>query len=372
MANHWIRVLVVFGTRPEAIKMAPIVKALEAAPGIEPIVCVTGQHEEMLSQVLKEFNIVPDIELEMIRSSQTLFCLTARLIELLAPVMKAEKYDLVLVHGDTTTAFAAALCAYYANTPIGHVEAGLRTYDKYAPYPEEMNREFIGRVADLHFAPTDLAAKRLAGENRKKHVYVTGNTSIDALRWTLKDDYDHPLLSRLHPGTRKIFMTMHRRENWGSPMKQVFRAVKDLVQRDRTLELIYPVHPNPAVKELAYKILGGQERIYLTEPLGVSDMHNIMNRAYIILTDSGGLQEEAPSLGKPVLVLRNKTERPEGIKKGTLRCIGTEYDKVQKEIIHLLSSRKRYQKMSKALNPYGDGYASERITSIILQYFKKE
>ncbi|MFD2700076.1 non-hydrolyzing UDP-N-acetylglucosamine 2-epimerase [Paenibacillus shunpengii] len=369
MEEHRIRVLVVFGTRPEAIKMAPIVKTLEAAPDIEPIVCVTGQHEEMLAQVLKAFDIVPHIELKVMREAQTLYGLTARLIESLEPVMKAEKYDLVLVHGDTSTAFSAALCAYYAQIPIGHVEAGLRTYDKYAPFPEEMNREFIGRVADLHFAPTTTAAKRLASEHRKEHVYVTGNTSIDALRWTIKKEFDHPLLSKLHPGTRKIFMTMHRRENWGSPMKQVFQAVKEIIKQDRTLELIYPVHPNPAVKDLAFEMLGETERIHLIEPLDVSDMHNMMNHAYVILTDSGGIQEEAPSLGKPVLVLRDKTERPEGVKAGTLRCVGTEYEKVKKEIELLLSGGKRYQRMTRAANPYGDGHASDRIASIILKYF---
>ncbi|WP_211745975.1 UDP-N-acetylglucosamine 2-epimerase (non-hydrolyzing) [Paenibacillus sp. Marseille-Q4541] len=372
MEQDSVRVLVVFGTRPEAIKMAPLVKTLQRTSGITPVVCVTGQHREILAQVLKEFDISPDIELDVMRNSQTLPALTSHLVQVLEPVIQPKKYDLVLVHGDTSTAFAAAMTAYYAKIPIGHIEAGLRTYDKYAPFPEEMNREWIGRVAELHFAPTALSAQQLARENRIQHVYVTGNTSIDALRWTIKDNYHHPLMDQLRPGSRTLFMTMHRRENWGSPMEQVFRAVREIVSKDPMIELVYPVHPNPLVKDLAYEMLDGKERIHLVEPLDVVDMHNLMNRSYLILTDSGGIQEEAPSLGKPVLVLRDKTERPEGVKAGTLRCIGTNYEIVKKEIEALLSRDKKYQKMARARNPYGDGYASDRMAEIILKYFQKE
>ncbi|MBD7967179.1 non-hydrolyzing UDP-N-acetylglucosamine 2-epimerase [Paenibacillus gallinarum] len=371
MEQNSVRVLIVFGTRPEAIKMAPLIKTLQRTPGIDPVVCVTGQHQEMLDQVMNDFDMKPDIELSVMRNAQTLPSLTAHLVQVLEPVMQ-EAYDLVLVHGDTSTAFAAAITAYYAKIPIGHVEAGLRTYDKYAPYPEEMNREWIGRMADIHFAPTPLSAQQLARENRKEHVYVTGNTSIDALRWTLKNNYHHPLLDQIQPESRMIFMTMHRRENWGLPMEQVFGALREIVSNDKTIELVFPVHPNPLVKNLAYEMLGGEERIHLTSPLDVVDMHNLMSRSYLILTDSGGIQEEAPTLGKPVLVLREKTERPEGVKAGTLRCIGTDYERVKKETQILLSNEKKYKKMASARNPYGDGYASDRIAEIILKYFKKQ
>lgn len=371
MVQNSVRVLIVFGTRPEAIKMAPLIKTLQRTPGIRPVVCVTGQHQEMLEQVMNDFDIKPDIELSVMRDAQTLPSLTAHLVQVLEPVMQ-EAYDLVLVHGDTSTAFAAALTAYYAKIPIGHVEAGLRTYDKYAPFPEEMNREWIGRMADIHFAPTALSARQLAKENRKQHVYVTGNTSIDALKWTLKNNYHHPLMDQIQPGSRIIFMTMHRRENWGLPMKQVFEALREIVSDDKTIELVFPVHPNPLVKDLAHEMLGDKERIHLTSPLDVIDMHNLMSRSYLILTDSGGIQEEAPTLGKPVLVLREKTERPEGVKAGTLRCIGTDYKNVKKETQILLSNEKKYKKMSSARNPYGDGYASDRMAAIILDYFKKQ
>ncbi|GAE09893.1 UDP-N-acetylglucosamine 2-epimerase [Paenibacillus sp. JCM 10914] len=305
------KILIIFGTRPEAIKMAPLVKELESTPGFTPVVCVTAQHREMLDQVLSFFQIEAQMDLDLMKQGQTLYSLSADLLKGMEAIFRADQYDLVLVHGDTTSALIGALAAYYSKVPIGHVEAGLRTYDKYAPFPEEMNREWIGRVADLHFAPTPQAAEQLRKDNRTEHIYVTGNTGIDAMNWTLKAPFHHPIQNSLRSDTRWVLLTMHRRENWGEPMRQVFEAVKAVVQEHSDLEVIYPVHPNPIVQRAVAEVLGGHERIHLTEPLDVVDLHHIMKRSYIVLTDSGGIQEEAPALGKPVLVLREKTERPE-------------------------------------------------------------
>jgi len=363
------KVLVVFGTRPEAIKMAPLVKELEQTPGFTPVVCVTGQHREMLDQVLQFFNIHADMDLNMMKEGQSLYSLSADLLRGMEKVFQKNKYDMVLVHGDTTTAFIGALAAYYAKVPIGHVEAGLRTYDKYAPFPEEMNREWIGRVADMHFAPTRLAAEHLMEENRTRHIYVTGNTGIDAMKWTLSAPFTHPMQHKLRKDTRWILMTMHRRENWGEPMSHVFQAIKQLVREIPDIEVIYPVHPNPAIQKAVSDGLAGEDRIHLTAPLDVVDLHHVMKRSYMVLTDSGGIQEEAPSLGKPVLVLRDKTERPEGVIAGTLKCVGTETQAVVKGIKELLFDPKAYAAMAKAANPFGDGTASAQIVSAIRNYF---
>ncbi|MBP2001343.1 UDP-N-acetylglucosamine 2-epimerase (non-hydrolyzing) [Paenibacillus shirakamiensis] len=361
-------VLVVFGTRPEAIKMAPLVKALEATPGLRPVVCVTAQHREMLDQVLEVFDIKPDFDLDLMKPGQNLAELSAAALQGLNEIIASSSCEMVLVHGDTTTAFMGALAAYYNKVPVGHVEAGLRTYDKYAPYPEEMNREFIGRVADLHFAPTVTSALQLAAENRFAHVHVTGNTVIDSLQWTIKDKFDHPLLQELDSNKKWILLTMHRRENWGAPMEAVFQAVARVAEERDDVEFIFPVHPNPAIVRLAEEYLGGRERIHLCSPLDVVAAHNFMARSHFVLTDSGGIQEEAPSLAKPVLVLRDKTERPEGVEAGTLRCIGTNKRKVYTEIVRLLDDDSIYRLMSEASNPYGDGYASERIAQAVFEF----
>ncbi|GIP21181.1 non-hydrolyzing UDP-N-acetylglucosamine 2-epimerase [Paenibacillus sp. J22TS3] len=366
-----IRVLVVFGTRPEAIKMAPLVKVLERTPGLKPIVCVTAQHREMLDQVLQVFEIKPDYDLDLMKPGQSLAELSASALTGLEGVIRSSACQLVLVHGDTTTAFMGALAAYYSRIPVGHVEAGLRTYDKYAPYPEEMNREFIGRVADLHFAPTVQSALQLAAENRISGVHVTGNTVIDSLKWTINEQFSHPLLGKLDHRRKWILMTMHRRENWGKPMEEVFKAVAKVAGERKDIEIIYPVHPNPEIVKLAHKYLGGKERIHLTEPLDVVAAHNFMARCHFVLTDSGGIQEEAPSLGKPVLVLRDKTERPEGVEAGTLLCIGTKMERVHYEMITLLEDEVAYRCMAEASNPFGDGHASEQITQAILDFFDR-
>lgn len=363
-------VLTVFGTRPEAIKMAPLVKELELTSGINTIVCVTAQHREMLDQVLKVFDIKPDYDLDLMKSGQGLAEQAASILTGLNEVMRICNCDLVLVHGDTTSAFMGALTAFYLQIPVGHVEAGLRTYDKYSPFPEEMNREFIGRVAELHFAPTQQSADNLARENRSSGVYVTGNTVIDALKWTINQQFKHPLLNKLNDANKWIFMTMHRRENWGAPMEEVFRAVARLVNERKDVEVIYPVHLNPEIGKLAERELGGRDRIHLIEPLDVMDTHNFMERSYFVLTDSGGIQEEAPSLGKPVLVLRDKTERPEGVEAGTLRCIGTKSERVLSEMQLLLEDKEVYGQMAGAVNPYGDGDASRRIVKAIQDYFE--
>ncbi|GAB7387889.1 UDP-N-acetylglucosamine 2-epimerase (non-hydrolyzing) [Bacillaceae bacterium] len=370
MKTAKIKVMTIFGTRPEAIKMAPLVHELKKRPeAIEPLVCVTAQHREMLDQVLRIFRIVPDYDLNIMKERQTLVDVTVRALEGLDRVMKEAKPDLVLVHGDTSTTFVASLAAFYNRIAIGHVEAGLRTNNKYSPYPEEMNRQLTGVLADLHFAPTTWSAENLYRENKDKDaVYVTGNTVIDALRTTVREDYDHPVLRKLR-GAKMILLTAHRRENWGEPMKRMFRAVRRLVDVHPDVTVVYPVHLNPLVQETAREILGSHERIHLIDPLDAVDFHNFEARAHLILTDSGGVQEEAPAFGVPVLVLRDTTERPEGIAAGTLKLAGTDEERIFTEANRLLTDRAAYDAMAKAANPYGDGQASRRIVEAILYHF---
>lgn len=367
-----IKVMTIFGTRPEAIKMAPLVLELEKYPDeIESIVTVTAQHRQMLDQVLELFEITPDHDLNIMKDRQTLTGVTTRALEGLDEVMKEVKPDLVLVHGDTTTTFVASLAALYNQIAVGHVEAGLRTWNKYSPFPEEINRQITGVIADLHFAPTSKSQQNLLQENKKEDtIYVTGNTAIDALKTTVKDTYRHEVLDKLG-SDRMILLTAHRRENLGEPMRNMFRAIKRLINEHDDVQVIYPVHLNPAVREVADEILGDDKRIHLIEPLGVYDFHNFASRANIILTDSGGVQEEAPSLGVPVLVLRDTTERPEGIEAGTLKLAGTDEDTIYKLAYDLLNDPNSYEKMSKASNPYGDGNASTRIVHAILHHFEK-
>lgn len=368
-----IKVMTVFGTRPEAIKMAPLVKALKACNEIDSQVCVTAQHRQMLDQVLEIFQIHPDYDLNIMQDRQTLVDITTRAIEGLYTVFSEAKPDIVLVHGDTTTTFAASLAAFYAKIKVGHVEAGLRTYDKYSPYPEEMNRKLTGAIADLHFAPTIANRNNLLKENVSDDIiYITGNTVIDALSSTVVKDYcfsDAFLKDFTFENKRVISVTAHRRENLGEPFENIFTALRKLADDLPDIEIIYPVHLNPVVREAANRILGNHERIYLIEPLNVQDMHNLMARSTLIMTDSGGLQEEAPSLGKPVLVLRNETERPEAIKAGTAKLVGTDRDNVYHEARLLLDDPSEYEKMARAVNPYGDGKASQRIVEALLYYF---
>jgi len=365
-----IKVMTIFGTRPEAIKMAPLVLELKnRSDQFEPIVTVTAQHREMLDQVMSIFGIEPDFDLNIMKSRQTLAQVTTRALEGLDDVMKETKPDVVLVHGDTTTTFAASLAAYYNQIPVGHVEAGLRTWNKYSPYPEEMNRQLTGVMADLHFAPTNKSMDNLLAENKPTNqIFVTGNTAIDALQTTVKDDYASEVLDELGD-KRLVLMTAHRRENLGNNMKQMFRAIKRLVEEHDDIQVIYPVHLNPAVKETADEILGNDDRIKLIDPLDVIDFHNFASRAHLILTDSGGVQEEAPSLGVPVLVLRDTTERPEGIEAGTLKLAGTEEDHIFHLANELLSDQEKHKEMSHASNPYGDGKASARIAEAIRYFF---
>lgn len=368
-----IKVMTVFGTRPEAIKMAPLVKELKMYNDIDCLVCVTAQHRQMLDQVLEIFNITPDYDLNIMQERQTLIDITNRAVEGLYQVFVESKPDMVLVHGDTTTTFAASLAAFYAKVKVGHVEAGLRTYDKYSPYPEEMNRRLTGAIADLHFAPTFANKENLLKENvSKETIYVTGNTVIDALSDTVVDNYlftDEFLKNYSFDNKRVILLTAHRRENIGEPLENICIALRKLCDDISDISVIYPVHLNPVVRETAGRILGNHERIHLIEPLNVQDMHNLMNRSTLIMTDSGGLQEEAPSLGKPVLVLRNETERPEAIKAGTVKLLGTETEKVYNEAKLLLDDTNEFQRMAKAINPYGDGKASRRIAQALLYYF---
>ena len=371
-----IKVMTIFGTRPEAIKMAPLVKALEQCGSIESIVCVTAQHREMLDQVLEIFEITPDYDLNIMQQRQSLTGITARVLEGLDEVMKKVCPDIVLVHGDTTTTFAASLAAFYNKIKVGHVEAGLRTFDKYFPYPEEINRKLTGSIADLHFAPTITNKQNLINENvQEDRIFVTGNTVIDALNTTVSRDYmfETEILRKLDYTKRKIILvTAHRRENLGEPLENICNALKALVDQYEDVEIVYPVHLNPAVKETVFAILGDLPRTHLIAPLNVQELHNLMHKSYMVLTDSGGLQEEAPSLGKPVLVLRNETERPEAVEAGTVKVAGVDRDNIFQMASALIEDRAAYDKMAKAVNPYGDGHACERIVKAILDVFCKK
>ena len=371
-----IKVMTIFGTRPEAIKMAPLVKELEKnSDRIESIVCVTAQHREMLDQVLKIFDIKPDYDLDIMHERQTLVNIATRALEGLDEIMKEVKPDVVLVHGDTSTTFAGSLAAYYNQILLGHVEAGLRTYDKYFPFPEEINRRITGVIADMHFAPTKRNENNLLSENTpKENIYVTGNTVIDALKTTVKDDYEFSDegLKTLNWDTKKVIvMTAHRRENLGEPLKNICRAVLRIVNDFDDVEVVYPVHLNPAVREVVFDILGNHDRIKLIDPLNADELHNAIKRGYLVLTDSGGLQEEAPSLGKPVLVLRNETERPEAVDAGTVKIAGVNEDNIYNMTKELIENVNEYEKMAHAVNPYGDGHASERIVKAIIERFDK-
>ncbi|MEV5116085.1 non-hydrolyzing UDP-N-acetylglucosamine 2-epimerase [Peribacillus frigoritolerans] len=369
--NKPIKVMTIFGTRPEAVKMAPLVLEFQKHPEyFKPIVAVTAQHRQMLDQVLELFSIQPDYDLDIMKERQTLADITTRALNGLDSVMKEAKPDIVLVHGDTTTTFVASLAAFYNQIVIGHVEAGLRTWNKYSPYPEEMNRQLTGTLADLHFAPTSKAEENLQNENKKDNIFVTGNTATDALKTTVRSTYSHPVLNGLGED-RLILLTAHRRENLGGPMRNIFRAVKRIIVEHDDVQVVYPVHLNPLVQELANEVLGDDPRVHLIEPLDVLDFHNFASRAFLILTDSGGIQEEAPSLGVPVLVLRDTTERPEGITAGTLRLAGTDEQTIYDLAHELLTDQEVHEKMSKASNPYGDGNASVRIAEAIRYYFKQ-
>ncbi|MGE6257872.1 non-hydrolyzing UDP-N-acetylglucosamine 2-epimerase [Heyndrickxia sporothermodurans] len=368
-----IKVMTIFGTRPEAIKMAPLVLELQKYPDtIESIVAVTAQHRQMLDQVLEIFGIVPDYDLNIMKDRQSLIDITTRGLEGLNRVMQEAQPDIVLVHGDTTTTFIASLAAYYNKIVVGHVEAGLRTWNKYSPYPEEMNRQLTGILADLHFSPTDKAANNLLKENKKaESIFITGNTAIDALKTTVKNEYTHEVLEKVGQD-RLVLLTAHRRENLGNPMRNMFRAVKRIVEENKDIQVVYPVHLNPAVREIAAEVLGNDSRIHLIEPLDVIDFHNFASRSYLIMTDSGGVQEEAPSLGVPVLVLRETTERPEGIEAGTLKLAGVDEETIYQLATELLTNHEAYDQMAKATNPYGDGLASTRIVEAIQYYFKEK
>ena len=367
-----IKVMTVFGTRPEAIKMAPLVKELKSRKEIDCIVCVTAQHREMLDQVLETFDITPDYDLNIMKQGQTLGDVTTRALQGLEGVIKETHPDIVLVHGDTTTTFAGALAAFYNQVDIGHVEAGLRTYNKYSPYPEEMNRQMVTCMADMYFAPTKLSASNLIKEGRcEDNIYITGNTAIDAMNYTVKKDYQSEVFDWVKDD-RMILLTAHRRENLGEPMRQIFRAIKRIIDDFKDVKVVYPIHLNPKVSEVANEIFENCDRVKLIEPLEVFDFHNFQNKSYIILTDSGGIQEEAPSLGKPVLVLRDTTERPEGIEAGTLKLVGTDEDVIYKETKLLLEDKLVYEKMSKASNPYGDGQASKRIVDAIIERYSSK
>lgn len=365
-----LKVMPIFGTRPDAVKMAPLVKELRNCPDIETVVCTTAQHRQMLDQVLDIFGITPEHDLDIMLERQTLEQITSRALERLSRVFEEEKPDIVLVHGDTSTCFVASLAAFYRKISIGHVEAGLRTFDKYSPFPEEMNRKLTGALADLHFAPTAANRTNLLNEGVKPdRIYVTGNTVIDAMKTTVKKDYifqNEALRNIDIKGKRVISMTAHRRENLGKPLEQIFLAVKDIADCYDDVKVIYAVHLNPAVRETAFRILGDHPRIHLIDPLDVQDMHNLMNISYIVMTDSGGLQEEAPSLGKPVLVLRKETERPEAVTAGTVKLAGIERENIRRLAAQLLDDPAEYDRMARAVNPYGDGNASERIVKALL------
>ena len=360
------KVMLVFGTRPEAIKMCPLVNELKTRSNITTRVCVTGQHRQMLDQVLRAFNVTPDYDLSIMKDKQTLFDVTANILLRIREVLEAEKPDVVLVHGDTSTTFVTALACFYLQIPVGHVEAGLRTYNIHSPFPEEFNRQAVGIIAQYNFAPTQMARDNLLREGKEaRSIYVTGNTAIDALKTTVRDDYSHPELDWAK-GSRLITLTAHRRENLGEPMRNMFRAIKRIVDEHEDLKVIYPIHMNPVVRQAAQDIFGDDQRIHIIEPLDVLDFHNLMARSYLILTDSGGIQEEAPSLGKPVLVMRDTTERPEGIAAGTLKLVGTGEERIYNEFKRLLTDEEAYQQMAHASNPYGDGFASKRIADILM------
>lgn len=365
-----IKIMTVFGTRPEAIKMAPLVLELKKHSEIETITTVTAQHREMLDQVLDIFKITPDYDLNIMHRGQTLTDITVEVLNQLRDVLQKEKPDMILTHGDTTTTFAASLAAFYEKIAIGHVEAGLRTWNKYSPYPEEMNRQMTDALSDLYFAPTEQSKQNLLKENHpEKEIFVTGNTAIDALKQTVQEDYHHDVLDEIDPENKVILVTMHRRENQGQPMHQVFKAIRKVVDQEPNVEVIYPVHLSPAVQKAAHEELGGDPRIHLIDPLDVVDFHNLAAKSDFIMTDSGGVQEEAPALGKPVLVLRDTTERPEGIKAGTLKLVGTDPKNVEKWMNKLLHDQAIYDEMSHARNPYGDGEASRRIVEAIKYHF---
>ncbi len=359
------KVILVFGTRPEAIKMCPLVNELKSRENIETVVLVTGQHRQMLDQVLEAFNVVPDYDLSVMKDKQTLFDITTNILNRIKDVLEKEKPDVVLVHGDTSTTFVTALACFYLQIPVGHVEAGLRTYNIYSPYPEEFNRQAVGIVAKYHFSPTELSRENLVKEGKNPaDIYVTGNTAIDALKTTVRDDYNHEILEWAKD-SKLIMITAHRRENLGEPMKNMFRAIKRIIDEHPDIKAVYPIHMNPVVRETANLILGDCDRIKIIEPLEVLDFHNFLAKSYLILTDSGGIQEEAPSLGKPVLVMRDTTERPEGIKAGTLKLVGTDEKTIYDCFKLLLENKEEYDKMAKASNPYGDGLTSKRIADIL-------
>ena len=366
------KVMLVFGTRPEAIKMCPLVNELKGRKTIETIVCVTGQHRQMLDQVLEAFHVVPDYDLSIMKDKQTLFDVTVNILERIKDILEKVKPDVVLVHGDTSTTFVTALACFYLQIPVGHVEAGLRTYNIYSPYPEEFNRQAVGIISQFNFAPTELSRNNLLREGKRPEtIYVTGNTAIDALKTTVCSEYTHPELEWA-AGSRLILITAHRRENLGEPMKNMFRAIRRVMDEQPDVKAIYPIHMNPVVRETANSILGDDERIHIIEPLDVLDFHNFQARSHLILTDSVGIQEEAPSLGKPVLVMRDTTERPEGIAAGTLKLVGTEEDVIYRNFTELLTDEGAYQAMAHAANPYGDGRACERIADILEAHLTKQ
>lgn len=359
------KIMLTFGTRPEAIKMCPLVNELKKRESIKTVVCVTGQHRQMLDQVLDAFKVVPDYDLSIMKERQTLFDVTTNILNKIKEVLETEKPDVVLVHGDTSTTFVTALACFYLQIPVGHVEAGLRTYNIYSPYPEEFNRQAVSIVSSYNFAPTSLAKENLIREGKKPEtIFITGNTAIDALKTTVRDDYRNEHLDWA-ADSRLIMITAHRRENLGEPMQHMFRAIRRVMDEHPDIKAIYPIHMNPVVREKAEQELAGCDRIRIIEPLDVLDFHNFLSRSYLILTDSGGIQEEAPSLGKPVLVMRDTTERPEGISAGTLKLVGTEEETIYQNFSELLSDKSIYDKMSKASNPYGDGFTSERIADIL-------
>lgn len=369
MFNDKLKVMSVFGTRPDAVKMCPLVKKLQEAPNINSIVCLTGQHRQMLDHVTKIFGVKADYDLNIMRQGQTLTTINCDILQGIEEILREAKPDVVLVHGDTSTSFAVALAAFYQKIPVGHVEAGLRTFNPYSPFPEEMNRCLISRLAAIHFAPTARNAQNLKNEGIVKNVFITGNTVIDAIGTTVRADYRFrsPELKEFDPRDgRTILITAHRRENLGKPIENICRAVRRLAEDNPDIQVVYPVHMNPEVRRTAYSVLGGTERVHLIEPVDVDDMHNLVDRSYLVMTDSGGLQEEAPARGVPVLVLRTETERPEAVEAGTAKVVGVEEENIYREAVALLTDRKEYDKMARAVNPYGDGHASERIVRHIL------